>query len=217
MKFSRYVDVDCNEVIDHKVRAIKNSEELLEPCGDTKDHDPAGDHFTFHSAKYHAIAQDASKSMQLVKRLVDQCKVEKGKPIVFVFECVLLYWEEDSSTNLIYALNKYFPKCNFVIFDLVNTTDKFSHLMQQTLFEQHTPLLGAASVTTLDEWNQKFQNAGSKHVKSWCMTEVYTQLIDPHEKSRIEQIEFLDEIELLTQLLDHYCLVLASNFDEVEF
>ena len=89
--------------------------------------------------------------------------------------------------------------------------------MQQSLCEKDTPLLGASSVSTLQDWNNKFITNGSKYVKSWSTTDVYEKLIDKNEKRRIEEIEFLDEVELLTQLLDHYCLVLSSNYCEIDW
>lgn len=42
------------------------------------------------------------------------------------------------------------------------------------------------------------------------MNEVYGS-IAPKEKERIESIEMLDEHELLKQLFDHYCIVVAYN------
>jgi [phosphatase 2A protein]-leucine-carboxy methyltransferase len=42
------------------------------------------------------------------------------------------------------------------------------------------------------------------------MNEVYAS-ISPKEIVRIEAIEMLDEHELLKQLFDHYCIVVAYN------
>ncbi|KAI2802789.1 Leucine carboxyl methyltransferase 1 [Blomia tropicalis] len=206
--FSTYVDVDSTDVVEHKIRAIKQHPELLEPCGTLNGQSNTSN---FHSDRYHAIAQDATKGRQLIDKLVNKCAINRNQPILFIFECVLLYWSEEARTNLFYALNKQFTNCNIVIFDIVNTMDKFSSLMQQSLYESNTPLLGANSTRTLEDWNQQLQRSGARHVQSWLMTEVYQKLIDQNEKSKIERIEFLDEIELLFQLFNHYCLILASN------
>ena len=210
--FARFVDVDSNEVTEHKIKAIKDNHELMSHCGTV--HQVS--HSMFNSDRYHAIAQDATRALQLVDKLVKKCQVNKSDPVLFIFECVLLYWNEEARTNLMYTLNKTFEKCNFVVFDLVNTNDKFSSLMQQSLSEHDTPLLGALSTRTLQDWNQQFERSGCKYVKSWLMTEVYQRLIEPSEKARIERIEFLDEVELLTQLFNHYCLVMASNHTQVD-
>jgi len=42
------------------------------------------------------------------------------------------------------------------------------------------------------------------------MNEIYAS-ITPKELVRIEAIEMLDEHELLKQLFDHYCIVIAYN------
>lgn len=45
---------------------------------------------------------------------------------------------------------------------------------------------------------------------AWTMVEVYNSLPEA-ERKRIESIEMLDEQELLTQLLEHYCISVAWN------
>lgn len=42
------------------------------------------------------------------------------------------------------------------------------------------------------------------------MVEIYDSLPES-ERMRIERIEMLDERELLTQLLQHYCIAIAWN------
>jgi hypothetical protein len=44
----------------------------------------------------------------------------------------------------------------------------------------------------------------------WTMNEVYSK-IPKKELERIETIELLDERELLQQLFEHYCIVVAAN------
>lgn len=41
------------------------------------------------------------------------------------------------------------------------------------------------------------------------MQEIYTTCIDQVDKERIERIEFLDEANLLEQLLNHYSITVA--------
>jgi len=212
--FARFVDVDSNEVMEHKIKAIVENEELSSECGKLQH----VSHEMFNSERYHAISQDATRPLQLIDKLVKKCQIDKSQPILFIFECVLLYWEEEARTSLLHTLNKTFPKCNFVVFDVVNTTDKFSHIMQDSLEDNNTPLLGTASTRTLSDWNQLFDKSGAKHVKSWLMSEVYEHLMDPNDKARIEKIEFVDEAEIKQQLLilfNHYVLVIASNHTEV--
>jgi [phosphatase 2A protein]-leucine-carboxy methyltransferase len=142
---------------------------------------------------------------------------QKTDPVLFVFECVLLYWSSEDTNALIYSLNHWFSRAEYVVFDVVNTDDKFAHLMQESLCEMDTPLLGVTSSVTLDDWNSKFKTNGCKEVVGWDMNTVYETLLARDDRYRIEKIEFLDEIELLTQLLSHYCLIIASNYCEVNY
>lgn len=213
VKFARFVDVDSKEVTEHKIKAITNHDELLKECGAVHQMNNS----MFNSDRYHAMAQDATRGLQLVDKLTKKCQISKTDPVLFIFECVLLYWSEEARTNLLHTLTKSFANCSFVVFDLVNTGDKFSAVMQQSLSEQDTPLLGAASARTLEDWKEQFEAAGCKYVNAWLMTDVYNHLIDPEEKRRIEKIEFLDEVELLMQLFNHYCLIMASNHTPVDW
>lgn len=56
----------------------------------------------------------------------------------------------------------------------------------------------------------RFTDCGWQGVKAWTMNDVYAS-IAPKEIERIESIEMLDEHELLKQLFDHYCIVIAYN------
>lgn len=205
--FARYVDVDHIEIQEHKIKVIKENPELLRPVGKIEEFGLND----LHGDKYHAISQDATHGRQLFDKLTKKCGIKPEDPVLFIFECVLLYWHEESCTTLLHSLGKLFPNCNFVVFDLVNTDDKFAHVMQDALAEHNTPLLGAESVKRLEDWNERFTKSGFKFDKSWMMTEVYDRLFPIEEKQRIEKLEFLDEKELLTQLFQHYCLVTASN------
>lgn len=210
INFSKYVDVDTKEVIDYKILAIQKHEALKQHCANIQ---PPKSSMLI-SDRYVALGQDATKPLQLIDKLTKLAGISKENPTLFIFECVLLYWNDEAATNLIHTCNKTFTNANFIVFDLVNTDDKFSHVMQDSLNDNATPLLGASTVRTLEDWNKRFLSNGSKCVNSWLMTEVFAKLIDATERKRIEALEFLDEVELLTQLFSHYCLVLASKSEK---
>ena len=212
-KFARYIDVDQVEVQEHKIKVIKENPELLSACGKVEDFSLNDLHGEF----YHAITQDATRPLQLFEKLTKKCGIQPQDPVLFIFECVLLYWHEQSCNDLLHSLSKFFPKCTIVVFDLVNTDDKFAHVMQDALAEHNTPLHGADSVKTLQDWNDRFTKSGFKFDKSWSMVEVYEKLFPEIEKYRIESLEFLDEKELLVQLFQHYCLATASNHAALEW
>lgn len=55
-------------------------------------------------------------------------------------------------------------------------------------------------------------NAGWSGARVWDMMQIYMS-IPIAERQRIESIEFLDEQELLVQLLQHYAITIAWKGD----
>lgn len=61
----------------------------------------------------------------------------------------------------------------------------------------------------------RFTNNGWQGSNAWTMVEVYEALPES-DRLRVERIEMLDEKELLTQLLQHYCISIAWNGNTFE-
>ncbi|KAG8335455.1 Leucine carboxyl methyltransferase 1 [Homalodisca vitripennis] len=68
--------------------------------------------------------------------------------------------------------------------------------------------LTATRDLSIDKWIAGFTGTGWDGSRAWDMVEVYST-IPASERQRIEQLEFLDEQELLTQLFQHYCISTA--------
>lgn len=65
----------------------------------------------------------------------------------------------------------------------------------------------------------RFLNNGWEKVKGYDMMKVYHAL-PVQDRQRIEQLELLDEQEILIQLFQHYCVVVAfkgTTLDTVDF
>uniref|UniRef100_A0A914CXA5 Leucine carboxyl methyltransferase 1 n=1 Tax=Acrobeloides nanus TaxID=290746 RepID=A0A914CXA5_9BILA len=92
---------------------------------------------------------------------------------------------------------------------LVNMTDKFSQIMTNNLNSRGIVLPGITACENLETQKQRFLDSGFDYVHVWTMDKIYREFLDKIEVARIEKIEFLDEKELLSQLLDHYCIVNA--------
>lgn len=96
-------------------------------------------------------------------------------------------------------------------------TDKFSAIMQTNLQERGIHLPGLPACASLDTQRNRFAANGYSRVSACTMQDLYTKHFDAAEISKIEKLELLDERELLTQLLEHYCLVLAVKSDSNVF
>lgn len=123
----------------------------------------------------------------------------------------------------------------------VNMTDKFSQIMANNLHNRGIILPGLVACEDIETQKRRYfygafrkdifscLDGGFEHVQVWTMEQIYREFLDkneidrsvvrdsiPRNHFRIEKIEFLDEKELLSQLLDHYCIVYAvkeSNSD----
>ena len=66
----------------------------------------------------------------------------------------------------------------------------------------------AGAYDTLQLKRESYLRRGFQHVNCRSMMEVYDEL-PAEERTRVERLEFLDEVDLLFELLRHYCLCCA--------
>ena len=80
--------------------------------------------------------------------------------------------------------------------------------MIDSLRHHNCDLLGKEACYSLDTQKQRYVDCGSAAAAAINVWDAYENL--PHEiRVRIEKIEFLDEFEVMKQLLEHYCVVWA--------
>ena len=121
------------------------------------------------------------------------------------------------SEELLTLLRNLFSNSLFIIYEMINLSDSFGKILIANVQSSKSGiLLGLKSCSSLQSQIDRFLDTGWLGAKAWTLTEIYQTIIDP----RIEQIEHLDESELLTQLLDHYCICIAwntCNFSKIDF
>jgi [phosphatase 2A protein]-leucine-carboxy methyltransferase len=117
------------------------------------------------------------------------------------------------SHNLLSYLNQNFPQAFLVNYEQVNLNDKFGDIMLSNMELRACKLLGVDVCHSIDTQIDRFVQAGfSKQLcKVITMSDYYGRIMDFRERDRIEHIEFLDESELLFQLMDHYCVCSVTN------
>jgi len=139
---------------------------------------------------------------------------------LILLECVLAYLSPADTVNVLEALREQFANhpALLVCYDPIGLDDAFGRHMQQRLEERGAPLQGLNCRATLDEAVRNFESlfapgAASKHPgRGMDMMEVYQRLRDDVcERSRIERIVALDEVEELRLLMRHYGLIWVSN------
>lgn len=206
----RYVEIDMANVTLHKIMAIRRHSALSKELRNVR---CKGD--GLHSDLYHLLTFDLRQvdKTSLLRKLRDDCDLDFKRPTLCVTECVLVFMPLENSISLISWLNENFESLSFMNYEQCNITDRFGSIMMSSLSAQHCDLMGAAACASLETQKERFTSNGFKHIQAWTLSDIYKNLLASEERERIESLEFLDEGELLDQLLVHYCLVIASNSD----
>ena len=194
-------EIDMKPVVQKKMRCIQTKPPLSQALkGDLKTLDSQ-----LHSKDYHLLAADLTDIQNLKQILLDS-GLDLLKPTLFVVECVFVYIKHESVKQLLDFISSEFETSLVVDYDPVNLNDRFGEVMKQNLRGRDCHLLGAH-----DSVQSKIDSFGSfQNVHAKLLVDIYNDL-PLAEKTRIERLEFLDEVDLLFDLLRHYCICLASN------
>uniref|UniRef100_A0A1A9WVZ5 [phosphatase 2A protein]-leucine-carboxy methyltransferase n=1 Tax=Glossina brevipalpis TaxID=37001 RepID=A0A1A9WVZ5_9MUSC len=149
---------------------------------------------------------------------LQQAEVNYSLPTIFLAECVLVYIEMQNCKNLLKWISKKFSNAVFVNYEQVNMNDRFGEVMLNNLRSRGCSLASVEACVSLETQISRFLECGWSGCRAWDMVQVYQSLPEA-ERQRIERIEMLDEGELLLQLFQHYCLVVAwigELFQDIE-
>lgn len=208
-EFKCVVDVDLASVTSQKLHAICKSEKLTCSLEDISHSETE-----LHSEKYHLIEGDLRRGHALVNKLKKDCSIDVKAPTLFIAECVLVYLRLNETDSLLTALSSVFSCAAFILYEPVQANDPFTAVMKDNLRQKNCELAG---VCDINEQEERFiRNGWSGGVRTYDMWTVYSSLLDRNQVNRIERIEFLDERELLSQLLCHYCFVVAISSKQME-
>ncbi|ROL51714.1 Leucine carboxyl methyltransferase 1 [Anabarilius grahami] len=159
------------------------------------------------SDRYCIIAADL-RDLPTLEDKLKKFQINPELPTLFLSECVLVYMTPEQSSKLVHWVADTFPTAMFINYEQVNMNDRFGHIMIENLQRRQCNLAGVDLCQSLDSQKERFLSAGWESVNALDMMMVYSML--PQEDvARIERLEFLDEKELLQQLLQHYCICWA--------
>lgn len=208
----KYVEIDMNVVVTHKIMAIKKHPKLAGKLNNLT-YNLLYKTLALHSDEYHLISYDLRQvdKESLTQILQDDCKLDFSKPTLCLTECVLVYMTKHDSSNLIQWLTKTFPNLTMINYEQCNMEDRFGDIMLKNMNARHCDLMGVECCKSLTTQVERFNSQGLTFSKGWTLLDIYKQYLLPAEIDRIEKIEFLDEKELLDQLLEHYCIVIGSH------
>lgn len=140
---------------------------------------------------------------------IDTVHLDLTLPTLVMAECVFVYMNPEKSSEIIKYFSDKFSILGFLNYEQINIDDNFGRIMIQNLKERGILMPGLPVCHDLESQKRRFYDCNFKVANAWTVHQIYKNHLDKAEVQRIESIERLDEKELLTQLLEHYCFVYA--------
>nr|CAG4641813.1 EOG090X08O3 [Eurycercus lamellatus] len=203
----KFVEIDFPNVTSRKCHHIKNNPKLLQALS-SRDGEIRYTSNELHSSVYHLVSSDLRKLSE-VEAKMGECSLEFHVPTLILFECVLVYMPLHQSNALLHLIANKFTTTFCINYEQVNMNDRFGDIMLSNLRSRGCTLAGVEACASLKTQEDRFMQNGWDGAQAMEMNQVYHSVLPQSEIQRIEKIEFLDEMELLAQLLHHYCLCVA--------
>lgn len=207
-KSLKYVEIDMNQVVLHKIMAIRRHNDLSKHIKSLR---LKGE--SLLSDNYNLITFDLRQvdKTPLGTKLFEDSHLDIDKPTLCLAECVLVYMPVHDSDSLLRWLSENFKKISIINYEQCNMQDRFGEVMLANLNARHCDLMGVDACKSLESQIERLERSGFSQTKAWTLLEIFNRCLLPGTIEKIKAIEFLDEGELLDQLLDHYCIAVGSN------
>uniref|UniRef100_A0A674MEG0 Leucine carboxyl methyltransferase 1 n=1 Tax=Takifugu rubripes TaxID=31033 RepID=A0A674MEG0_TAKRU len=206
----KFFEVDFPTVVARKIHNIKTKPPLSKHLIETHSTDSLIlDTQSLDSDRYCIIGADLRDISALDEKL-KKFHLNPDLPTVLLSECVLVYMTPSQSSNLLRWAAEIFHTAMFINYEQVNMSDRFGQVMIENLLRRQCSLAGAELCQSLDTQKERFLKTGWEHADALDMMTVYSML-PQDDVARMECLEFLDEKELLQQLLQHYNICWASK------
>jgi len=207
---TKYFEVDFPMIVTRKLHSIKVKPFLSQPIIELHSEDPLqNDGHLLDSKRYAIIGADLRDLPELEEKL-KKCNMNPQLPTLLITECVLVYMTPEQSANLLKWAASSFDTAMFINYEQVNMDDRFGQIMIENLRRRQCDLAGVETCKSLESQKERLLSNGWETASAVDMMELYSRLPQA-EVSRIESLEFLDEMELLEQLMQHYCLCWATK------
>ncbi|CAI9537551.1 unnamed protein product [Staurois parvus] len=206
----KYFEVDFPAIVARKLYNIKSKPPLSKPIMETHNGDSLLiDAHSLDSSRYSIIGADLRNLKDMEEKL-KKVGMDPQLPTLLVAECVLVYMTPEKSANLLRWAADTFPTAMFVNYEQVNMADRFGQIMVENLQRRQCNLAGVEACQSLQSQIDRLLSNGWEAADALDMIRVYGSL-PQNDVARIEKLEFLDEKELLEQLLLHYCITWGTK------
>ncbi|XP_014330448.1 leucine carboxyl methyltransferase 1 isoform X1 [Xiphophorus maculatus] len=203
-------EVDFPTVVARKIHHIKTKPPLSKPIIDVHSTDSLLlESHVLDSDRFCIIGADLRDVPGLDEKL-RRFQLDPELPTLLLSECVLVYMTPSQSSSLVHWAAQTFHTAMFINYEQVNMSDRFGQVMIENLQRRRCALAGVELCQSLDSQKERFLRAGWDQANALDMMAVYS-VLPQDDVARIERLEFLDEKELLQQLLQHYCICWATK------
>jgi [phosphatase 2A protein]-leucine-carboxy methyltransferase len=205
-----YIEMDFSQSTKIKHGVISLSPQLSEIIG-IPSVEPSSEWYSslsdsLETQRYRLIPIDLRRIDQL-ERVIAQ--LNPDIPTLVVSEAVLCYIESNISNEIISTLQCHFHQGAIAIYDPIGGEGSFGDVMVENLRIRNLRMPSLLEFNTLEKYEQRLLQSGITNVKIDDTYTIYNNWIADDEKKRVSRLEFLDEIEELKLLLEHYCLALG--------
>ncbi|KAL0983949.1 hypothetical protein UPYG_G00135090 [Umbra pygmaea] len=206
----KYFEVDFPMIVARKIHNIKTKQQLSKPLIETHSTDSLLlDGHCLDSDRYCIIGTDL-RDIPVLDEKLKKFHLSPELPTLFLAECVLVYMTPDQSSKLVNWASDTFHTAMFINYEQVNMMDRFGQVMIENLQRRQCNLAGVEVCQSLESQKERFLKTGWENADALDMMTVYS-VLPQDDVTRIEHLEFLDEKELLQQLLQHYSICWATK------
>uniref|UniRef100_A0A8C8DMB0 Leucine carboxyl methyltransferase 1 n=1 Tax=Oryzias sinensis TaxID=183150 RepID=A0A8C8DMB0_9TELE len=205
----KFFEVDFPTIVSRKIHYIKTKPPLSKPIIETHSTDSLLlDAHNLDSDRYCIIGADLRNISDMEEKL-KKFQLNTELPTLVLTECVLVYMTPSQSSGLIRWVAETFHTAMFINYEQANMCDRFGQVMIENLQRRQCMLAGVDTCQSLDL-------QVTRTVSRFLLASPHSGLFlwdGPHVEvvTVIERLEFLDEGELLQQLLQHYSISWATK------
>lgn len=199
--------------------SIRKSRELSGVLGRHEDVTLGAGGTSLHSPTYRLLPVDIRlpPSQVLGQSLCppgQQPLINPNLPTLLLFECVLAYMSPSASDAVIQWFADYFAKSGSeesvalggIVYEMFGLNDSFGKVMLNNLKARHVELPGVEPYPTFASLPNRFLRLGFNGASAVTLRDVRRSHTSGEELQRISELEFLDEIEELELVLQHYAI-----------
>lgn len=209
----RYVEVDLPQVVALKTKMLRAAQRArANGARTTGEHAPAED----APDGLLAAPEDALVSVDLadldsLRAALVEARFDPSLPTLVLIECVLVYMAPQLGSSLLRFLSDYLPDAACLAYEMIRPDDAFGRQMRANLESRGLRIPGIDGCSDTSAHEARFAACGWQGADAVDMLHWYDHFLPRAERTRVERLEWLDEMEEWQLLLSHYCFVLART------